>query len=123
MENEVEFEFKGKPILTDIISFMDGGSVILQLKDSESLVKIEIRFMQAMILEKNPYSNYCSGSLILDNKEVPIRSSLEKAILSTLKTIDLGFRTNLEKSIINEKIAFVESDDYLVTAKKVGRIN
>jgi hypothetical protein len=98
---------------------MDGGTVLLKLTDSESK-SFEVQFAQTMVLEKNVYMKY-PGSLLLDNEYVPLRSNLERSIISSLKKVDIRKFNELDKQIIQGRISFVESDEYLEIAKKVGR--
>jgi len=119
MDNSGLFEFSGALVLNDLLCFMDGGTVLLRLTDSESK-SFEVEFVQTMILKKDKYTKY-PGSLLLDNEYVPLRSDLERSIISSLKKVDIKRFKELEKQIIQERISFVESEEYLEVAKKVGR--
>ncbi|MDQ6469259.1 hypothetical protein RB619_01300 [Flavobacterium sp. LHD-80] len=116
-------------IIENVGVWMDGGTVTLKMKKDNSIF-YEIDFVQKVILEKSKRqieNSLVPGSLLLNRKEVEIRSSLEKEILSEIKAAKFG--TNISQSeidalnrIILEAINFVESEDYITVARKVGRI-
>jgi hypothetical protein len=120
---------KNKIIIEDIYCWMDGGTVTLKIKKDESIF-YEVEFVQKAFLEKSKRASYnplIPGSLLLNKIEVEIRSELEKEILSEIKSAEFGPKiaereNDLLKRIISESIEFVESEDYITVAKKVGRI-
>lgn len=116
-------------IIENVGVWMDGGTVTLKIKKDNSIF-YEIDFVQKVILDKGKReieNNLIPGSLLLNRKEVEIRSLLEKEILSEIKVAKFGTKiSESEKDSLNriilEAIKFVESEDYLIVAQKVGRI-
>ncbi len=112
-------------IIEDVHCWMDGGTITLKMKKNESLL-YDVEFVQKVSLtnrEKLPLP----GSLLLNNEEVEIRSALETEILSEIKVAEFGVKIvasekELLKKIISEAVEFIESEDYIEVAKKVGRI-
>ncbi|MFD2938823.1 hypothetical protein [Flavobacterium notoginsengisoli] len=115
-------------IIEDVLFWMDGGTITLKMKKGSSNF-YEVEFVQKMILEKgirNP-DRRAPGSFLLDKKEVEIRSPLERQLLLEIKIAEFGAGINVKerdsiKKTILEAIDFVESEDYIIVAKKVGRI-
>ena len=116
-------------IIENVGVWMDGGTLTLKMKKDNSIF-YEIDFVQKVILDKGKReieNSLIPGSLLLNRKEVGIRSSLEKQILSEIKAAKFGAKiSKSEKDSLNriilEAIKFVESEDYLIVAQKVGRI-
>ena len=113
-------------IIEEVDCWMDGGSVTLKVNENE-LSFYDVEFVQKVYLK---HTENCPkpGSLLLNGKEVDIRSELEQELLAKLKVAVLGSRIRerekeLSKMIISEAIAFVESNDYIEVAKKLGRIS
>ena len=117
MKNDVKIE--------EVICWMDGGSVTLKMKKNESL-KYEVEFIQKASLT-NLTKLPLPGSFLLNRREIEIRSELEKEILLEIKNAKFGAKIiesekDLLKKIITESVEFVESENYINIAKKVGRI-
>jgi hypothetical protein len=117
MKNEVKIE--------EVICWMDGGTVTLKMKKNESL-NYEVEFVQKVSLT-NRTKLPLPGSFLLNRKDIEIRSVLEKEILSEIKIAKFGTKIlesekELLKKIISESVEFVESENYIKIAKKVGRI-
>jgi hypothetical protein len=119
-----------KEIIIETVGvWMDGGTVTLKIKKDNSIFH-EIDFVQKVILDNGKReieNSLIPGSLLLNRKEVGIRSLLEKEILSEIKIAKFGTKiSESEKDSLNriilEAIKFVESEDYLIVAQKVGRI-
>ncbi|KAF2508342.1 hypothetical protein EYY60_14525 [Flavobacterium zhairuonense] len=107
---------------------MDGGTISLKIRKGESIF-FEVKFVQKVILEYKRKVDHMliPGSLILNDKEVEIRSKLEKDLLLEIKNAKFGAKIADDKKdslrkIILDAVDFVESDDYITIAKKVGRI-
>ena len=115
-------DFEGILTLAEVSYWMDGGSVSLMLTD-ENETEFEIVFCQRVILEIHSYTKtWIPGSFLLNDVEIPIRSTEEKAILNALKKIiysDAIYSEDIE--IIKKEISFVESEEYLKIATKMGR--
>jgi len=116
-------------VIEEVLFWMDGGTMTLKMKKNDSII-YEVEFVQKMILEKPERSigNYLiPGSLLLNGKEVEIRSELEREILLEIKVAEFGVnivkneRDPLKK-IILDAIDFVQSEDYITVATRVGRI-
>ncbi|WP_151088983.1 hypothetical protein [Hymenobacter baengnokdamensis] len=132
MENLlVGLDFRDNLILHQVSLWMDGGSVTLNLTDT-NYTAFTVEFCQIMFLTKHPQKNF-PGSFLLNKIEIPIRSDDEQVILNSLKHLSFSDKLIAEekntpknlttyREIINERIAFVESEEYLVIAKKMGRL-
>jgi hypothetical protein len=118
-----------KIIIEDVGFWMDGGTITLKIKKENSIF-YKVEFVQKVILEKSKREiegGLIPGSLVLNNKEVEIRSAMEKEILSEVKSAEFGTRIaegekNSLKTIILEAVDFIESEYYITVARKVGRI-
>ena len=119
------FKMKNDVKIEEVICWMDGGTVTLKMKKNESL-KYEVEFVQKVSLT-NLTKLPLPGSFLLNRKEIEIRSELEKEILLEIKNAKFGAKIiesekDLLKKIITESVEFVESENYINIAKKVGRI-
>ncbi len=119
------FKMKNDVKIEEVICWMDGGSVTLKMKKNESL-KYEVEFIQKASLT-NLTKLPLPGSFLLNRREIEIRSELEKEILLEIKNAKFGAKIiesekDLLKKIITESVEFVESENYINIAKKVGRI-
>ena len=119
------FKMKNDVKIEEVICWMDGGTITLKMKKNESL-KYEVEFVQKVSLT-NLTKLPLPGSFLLNRKEIEIRSELEKEILSEIKNAKFGAKIiesekDLLKKIITESVEFVESENYINIAKKVGRI-
>jgi hypothetical protein len=112
-------------IIEDVQCWMDGGSVTLKMSYNETDF-FEVEFVQKVsLINRENFSK--PGSLLLDGKEVEIRSSLESEIISKIKMAVFGPKIiesekDLLKKIISESLEFVESENYIEIAKKMERI-
>jgi hypothetical protein len=88
MTDELTFNPTGQLIIEDIQLWMDGGTVTLITRDN-GLNNYEIEFVQKAFLKKYDNLPY-PGSLLLDKKEIEIRSELESKIISAIKSADWG---------------------------------
>ncbi|UOQ52381.1 hypothetical protein [Hymenobacter cellulosivorans] len=113
-------DFTEPPVLQNIMFAGDGGTVALALRDGSSKL-FSIYFWQTVFLEKRAHNN-TPGSFTLDGQEVAIRSAAEATLLAALKKMDLSQRDISEQEIIQERIAFVESPEYLHIAALMGRM-
>lgn len=98
---------------------MDGGTITLYLLDANA-TEFSIEFCQKMFLKKR-LDFGIPGSFLLNGQEVPIRSDNEKQLLQALRDMSFGTLNLLDKRIIKESIAFVESEEYLRIAALMGR--
>ncbi|KUJ59671.1 hypothetical protein AR687_21645 [Flavobacteriaceae bacterium CRH] len=120
------FDMKKQIIIENIGLSMDGGTLVLKMKKEESIF-YEVQFVQKNIFSSRSPMSQLPGSLVLNEKEVEIRSELEREILSEIRIAEFGMQLEESeresfKRIILEAIDFVESEDYMTIAKKVGRI-
>jgi hypothetical protein len=124
--NRLDFAMKKNIIIENVGFCMDGGTLVLEMKKDQSTF-YEVQFVQKVIFSSRALMEQLPGSLVLNARAVEMRSELEKEILSEIKSADFGTKISEKerdslKQIISEHIDFVESEDYLKVAKKVGRI-
>ena len=105
---------------------MDGGSVTLLTRDMEGR-SFEIGLVQKVVLEKRDSLPY-PGSLLLDKKEIEIRSELESRIISAIKGAEWGKKIiekkkGLLRQMIDDCVDFIVSDKYIEVSRQVGRVN
>jgi hypothetical protein len=120
------FDMKKQIIIENIGVSMDGGTLVLKIKKEESIF-YEVEFVQKVVFSSRVPMDRLPGSLVLNEKEVEIRSELEREILSEIRIAEFGMQLEESerdsfKRMILERIEFVESEDYITVAKKVGRI-
>jgi hypothetical protein len=115
-------------VIEEVWFWMDGGTITLKMKKDDS-VFYEVEFVQKVSLEKSrrDYVRATPGSLRFDGKDVEIRSELERKLLLEIKIAEFGPKISEKerdsfKRTILEAIDFVESEDYITVARKVGRI-
>jgi hypothetical protein len=119
------FNPKGRLVIYDYASWMDGGTLTLKTRDQD-LSEFEIEFVQKTILIKQPDLPF-PGSLLLNKEEVEIRSVLETQILIALRAVDTSPKIpQTDKMLLNKMISdcleFITSDSYIEVAKKIGRV-
>ncbi|TGE28100.1 hypothetical protein [Hymenobacter metallicola] len=118
-------DFTAPPVLKQILCWMDGGSVTLNLCDCRAK-PFSVEFSQTINLDKDYAAKYSDshipGSFLLNDAAVPIRSNDEQIILDALKQLNLKNQSALEQQILQERIAFVESEEYLRVAALMGRM-
>lgn len=110
-------------IIEEVLCWMDGGTVTLKLRKDDLFFDVE--FVQKAFINRKKIP--LPGSLLLNEAEVEIRSKSEKEILLEVKKAKFGPKIRdgekeLLKKMIFDAIDFVESNDYLKIAQKVGRI-
>jgi hypothetical protein len=121
-----KIDFEGGIVLHELIAWMDGGSITLSLTDTNQTV-FDVTICQSVDLEIHDNTDkWIPGSLLFNNTEVPIRSNSERMLLTALKSLQFSDkipRRNraLERELIRSRIAFVESDEYLKIASRMGR--
>ena len=128
MENLLQgIDLEGEIILHELRAWMDGGTISLVLSDS-SQISFKVTICQSVALEIHINTGiWIPGSLLLNNIEVPIRSNDERKLLKALKALQFSPKIPrrsrlLERQLINSRIAFVESKEYLQIASEMGRI-
>ncbi len=94
---------------------MDGGTVTLVMQDQSSQT-CEIEFVQKVSLKRYDHLPR-PGSLLINRKEVEVRSELEKEILIAVQGAEWGKGIKEEdknsfKRIIEDCIDFVKSERY-----------
>jgi hypothetical protein len=125
-----DIDFTSTLFLSQIMVWMDGGSVTLELADRNS-TEFTVEFCQTMSLKKYPQLRI-PGSFLFNGIEIPIRSNDEQIILNALRELRLSDNLLTEeqrlpkhlayRAIIDEQIAFVKSNKYLAIAKEMGRL-
>lgn len=125
MLDNIKINTAGRAEIIDLIAWLDGGTVTVKLATLDSS-PLDIEFVQKVdlrVTERNPNP----GRLLLNKKAVDIRSDLETKILAVLKNAiisdelpigDKAFKTSLE-----DAINFVETNDYVLLAKKIENQN
>ncbi|WP_066833628.1 hypothetical protein [Rufibacter ruber] len=114
------FNIKEKLTIEDVHLWMDGGTVTLVMQDQNSQT-YEIEFVQNVSLKR--YENLPRpGSLLLNRKEVEVRSKLEKEIVNAVQQAEWGTGIREEekeslKMIIGDCINFIKSERYIELAK------
>ncbi|WP_210464641.1 hypothetical protein [Rufibacter roseolus] len=114
------FNIKGKLTIEDVHLWMDGGSVTLVMQDQNSQT-CEIEFVQRATLKR--FDNLPRpGSLLLNRKEVEVRSDLEKEILFAIQGAVWGAGISqdekfLLKRAIEDCVDFTKSEHYIKLAQ------
>ncbi|QNF34422.1 hypothetical protein HUW51_17455 [Adhaeribacter swui] len=114
------FNIKDKLTIVDVSCWMDGGTITLIMQDQNSQT-CEIEFVQKVALKR--YENHPRpGSLLINRKEVEVRSELEKEILIAVQQAEWGTAIIEEekdslKMIIEDCIDFVKSERYIELAQ------
>lgn len=115
------FNPEGKLTINSIATWMDGGTITLSATD-ENFNKFEIEFTQKMILEKSR-EKFHPGSLILNGKEIDVRSNLENKIITHLRKASYSSKIDtFDKQLITESVSFVLSSEYIKIAEKFNRL-
>ena len=124
MLDRLKYNEEGQALIVDLYAWMDGGTVTVRFA-SENGDGVEVEFVQKVFFEDKQIG-LAAGSLVIDNGVVSLRSELEKQVIDVCKRAIFSDEVSLEdrqfKVCLEEAIAFVESDDYILTAKKVGRL-
>ncbi|MBI3233384.1 MAG: hypothetical protein HYZ42_04980 [Bacteroidetes bacterium] len=112
-------------VIEDLHYLKDNGTITLKIKVNNSIF-IEVEFIQKSILNDSIQLTF-PGSLLLNGKEVGIRSALENELLSMIKVAVfsskiLEAKKEQFKKLISDAINFVESEDYIKVAQQVGRM-
>ncbi len=100
--------------ILEVQVWMDGGSVSIRCSNSEGNEYI-IEFQQHMILNTSA-DGKMPGRIYLNNKLVQERSELEKRIIFLLEK---RIKRRKDKLIIQEKIDYVQSNQYLKNNKEI----
>ena len=127
MEDFLEsIDFEGEIILNELCAWMDGGTITLALVDSHEHT-FEVTICQTMSLKIHSHTGtWIPGAFLFNDIEVPIRSNSEQTLLRALKSFKFSpeiplKNRSLEKEIIIQGIAFVESEEYLQIASQMGK--
>lgn len=113
-----DIDFNGSVKITGFITWMDGGTVELKCRDQHGK-EFLIEISQRMFIEKNDFKNLkkvkLPGRIYLNGECVLPRSELENRLLKCLQKIEYpeSITLDLDKRIIEESIAFIQSEDYL----------
>jgi hypothetical protein len=108
-----------KLTITDVQLWMDGGTATFVLMDKSSQT-FEVEFVQKVALKRYNFLPR-PGSLLLNRREVEVRSETEKEILVAIKLADWGTAIKDEekevfKGIKEDCIKFIESEYYIELA-------
>jgi hypothetical protein len=120
-----EFNLSAPLTITQLFAWMDGGSTTLTAKD-ENGNNFTIEFIQKMFPVVNE-NGRIPGSILINDQLVDIRSTLERSIITALKSArfeEEGYNApdSPEMQLVWDWIDFTESEDYVAMAKKFNRI-
>jgi hypothetical protein len=113
----LDIDLTSKIIVTELMAWMDGGSVTLTCKNAKNEA-FNIEFTQNVIWEV-PKPSKIPGRIYLNEELIEQRSELENLIIKNLENSTFFERQNLDKRILAEKINYVKSDEYLRSTDKV----
>jgi len=116
----LEIDLKYKIVIQELKAWMDGGSVTLDCKNDKGQ-RFEIEFVQEVVLNPREF-NKIPGRLYFNGKLVDERSDLERKILENLEKAKLKNFTKLEENILNEKIKYIKSEQFLLNIKKTEKL-
>lgn len=110
-------ELTSKFTIVELQTWMDGGSVTL-ICVNEKKREFKVDFVQNVVWEVSK-SSKIPGRIYLNDKLIAQSSRLEVVLLKILENSNFESIDELERKILNEKIEYINSKDYLVDAKKV----
>lgn len=96
---------------------MDGGSITLKCKNKLDQ-EFEIEFVQNVSWEIHSDQNI-PGRIYLDQKIVNQRSHLETQMINRLKTAVIKSKNLLDQKMLDEKLDYVSSENYLKDPTKI----
>ena len=106
--------------ITDCAAATDGGSVILMSLDAKGQI-FDI-FLPQHVMPGNFNEAYIPGRLHLNEIPIEIRSARETEIINKLKEAQINIEGEEEvgeiRQLLEEIIAFVQSDEYLSIGEK-----
>ncbi|AMM50853.1 hypothetical protein TH61_06185 [Rufibacter sp. DG15C] len=114
------FNIKGNITIEEVKLWMDGGTVTLILTDHNSQT-CEVEFVQKVALKR--YAGHPRpGSLMLNRKEVEIRSLVEKEVLEAIHRANWGAGIKEEekeslRKLLEDCINFIKSEEYIHLSK------
>jgi hypothetical protein len=106
-----------KITIEELHAWMDGGSVTLICRNDQHQ-KFEIEFVQNVDLELYD-PNRIPGRIYLNKHLIDQRSELEIQIIKGLKTVQKELKDHLERRILQEKLDYIHSENYLTDQKKI----
>lgn len=111
-------DFNSNIIIKELIAWMDGGSVTLVCKNEKSQ-EFKIHFTQNVNFEIPEGNNELPGRLYLNGDLIEQRSKIERILIDALvNRVVLGVG-RLEKKLLNEKINYIKSTEYLKDSERV----
>ena len=116
----MEIDLTSKILICELYAWMDGGSVTLICKNDLGQ-HFEIEFVQSVILNPRIVTKI-PGRLYFDKKLVSERSDLEKVLLKNLEEAEMKNLTELDMQILEERIKYVKSDQYLIDSKETEKL-
>ncbi len=113
----MKIDFTSQILIKNLSAWMDGGSVTLNCSN-EKKQEFEIEFMQnvswdILEFEKFPGRIYLNGNLIVQ------RSEVEKKLIKSLEKVTHINPSDLDKTILKEKIDYIKSEQFLFDSDKI----
>ncbi len=116
----MEIDLNDKIIIQEFKTWMDGGSVMLDCTNEKGQ-QFEIEFVQSVILNPREFDRI-PGRLYFCKKLVEERSDLERILLNSLKKVKLENFTQLEEEILQERIRYVKSNQFILDIEKTKNL-
>ena len=113
-------DFESKIEIEELIAWMDGGSITLKCRN-KSNQEFEIEFVQNVSWDVYESQNI-PGRIYLNQEVIDQRSNLETKIINGLKNATLTFKNSLEQTILKEKLAYVNSAEYLTDQTRIKKV-
>jgi hypothetical protein len=115
----MNIDFSKETMITEANGFIDGGT--LQLKCVNQGQSFIIEIMQSAILQMYDWEERISGRLYLNGVIVEQRSDLENQIIENIRNSNQSNLDKLDIRMVNEKIDYIKSNEYLTDQLKVKR--
>ncbi|EAS19958.1 hypothetical protein BBFL7_02358 [Flavobacteria bacterium BBFL7] len=113
--------FNSKIEIKEILAWMDGGSITLKCKN-ELDQEFEIEFVQNVSWEVYKDQNV-PGRIYLNQKIVTQRSHLETQMINQLRSAEIKSKNLLDRKMLDEKLDYVSTDNYLKYQTKIKWLN
>ncbi|WP_025665521.1 hypothetical protein [Aquimarina megaterium] len=113
----MEIDFTSQILIQELSAWMDGGSVTLHCMNKKKQ-EFEIEFVQnvnwnILEFEKLPGRIYLNGNLISQ------RSDMEEKLIGNLETAALINSSDLDETILKEKIDYIKSEQFILDSDKI----
>ncbi|MBL0686172.1 hypothetical protein [Aquimarina mytili] len=113
----MQIDFTSQILIQELSTWMDGGTVTLNCTNQKKQ-KFEIELVQnvnwnILEFEKLPGRIYFNGNLISK------RSDTEKILIESLENALLINASDLDETILQEKIDYIKSEQYILDSDKI----